>query len=351
MNMKLLHIFRLMAVVLVIAVSSCNSDPDVSPILPPDYVDETEQPDNGANPEEGGNEETPDPSTPVYAHYIYPEVDANGRIIVAGRPPQYTDTAQYHVISVAYDIASNQAVDLTAYYAEAVGKSGDELKSAIAAIITAGFEGVTYGDARTLLQETDQDPLDASHVWCAYEENSVNATWDSGTTWNREHTWAQSKLGSDASNGTVNAASDLHNLKPEVPSINSSRSNRDFTEDDNEPNYVGTVGSAGYAPAVSDRGDVARILFYMELRWNAENDLELDSSVSQSGERRMGNLSVLLDWNDDDPVDPFEIRRNNVIYEHQRNRNPFIDHPELVEYIFGDRQNEAWDGGVVYSVN
>ena len=59
-------------------------------------------------------------------------------------------------------------------------------------------------------------------------------------------------------------------------------------------------------------------------------------------------VNLLLKWNEQDPVSQKEIDRNNAVYKHQNNRNPFIDHPELAEYIWGDKQNIGWTpGGVV----
>ena len=71
------------------------------------------------------------------------------------------------------------------------------------------------------------------------------------------------------------------------------------------------------------RGDVARILFYMDIRWG-------DATVLSD----MGTLSTLLAWHELDPVDDFERNRNEVIYKYQKNRNPFIDHPELASTIY-----------------
>ena len=57
----------------------------------------------------------------------------------------------------------------------------------------------------------------------------------------------------------------------------------------------------------------------------------------------MGDLQTLLDWHRNDPPDDFEMNRNNVIYEWQINRNPFIDQPDLVEYIWGDQIGNIWN--------
>ena len=90
------------------------------------------------------------------------------------------------------------------------------------------------------------------------------------------------------------------------------------------------------------KGDVARMLFYMAVRYegdNGEPDLELVDEVNtydlnEAGKGYHGKLSILLEWHKEDPVDSFEINRNNIIYNYQENRNPFIDHPEYVDMIW-----------------
>jgi endonuclease I len=78
---------------------------------------------------------------------------------------------------------------------------------------------------------------------------------------------------------------------------------------------------------------------YMAIRYEGDDgwaDLEINNSVSNGSAPRIGKLSVLLQWHQQDPPDAFEKRRNELIYSsYQRNRNPFIDHPEWVTSIFG----------------
>ena len=71
------------------------------------------------------------------------------------------------------------------------------------------------------------------------------------------------------------------------------------------------------------RGDVARILFYMDIRWGEDTDLS-----------KIAYLYILLECHELDLVDEFEINRNNVIFSYQNNRNPFIDYPELAGIIY-----------------
>lgn len=63
--------------------------------------------------------------------------------------------------------------------------------------------------------------------------------------------------------------------------------------------------------------------------------LSLNDDLDVAQDTTMGKLFVLLKWNEEDPVDKFEIQRNNRIYEYQDNRNPYIDHPEKASKIFG----------------
>ncbi|KXJ36602.1 hypothetical protein AX282_21250 [Bacillus spizizenii] len=76
------------------------------------------------------------------------------------------------------------------------------------------------------------------------------------------------------------------------------------------------------------------MLFYMDVRYDKSLDLKLVDAIKTQSPHQ-GKLSTLIKWHNEDPVDSFERRRNNIIYrEFQHNRNPFIDHPEWVEEIF-----------------
>lgn len=213
--------------------------------------------------------------------------------------------------------------DYSGYYAGAKGLYEDELVSFLHQLLNTGFDGVTYGDARYMLDDTDQDLSNVDNVILVYLGTSVSGTWDAGATWNREHVWPQSFLGVDADNSTVNSASDLHNLKPSNPRENSSRGNKYFGNETNPQTYE---------PRDEVKGDIARILFYMDVMYT-----ELSLIYADEGDiYEMGNLDVLLQWHIIDPVDDFERNRNELIYDYQNNRNPFIDHPEFVEKIYGE---------------
>ncbi|MFV0365284.1 MAG: endonuclease I family protein [Mangrovibacterium sp.] len=339
MKLKNTNILSVLFLALLLGTYACTDDSNTIP-LPPDYVDP-----NGETDGDGDGNGNGDGEATTY-HYITPSVDSKGDILVLGTPKNYSDTAKYHVLAVA-------SIDLEDYYASAVGKKGNQLRAALAAIVKNNFVPVTYGEARSILVDADRHPLDETKIWCSYEEHLVNASWDQGATWNREHVWAKSKgLGGAISNNEAGPASDIYNLKAEELSVNTRKSNRDFAEKDGDESYYGIHGTAAYAPMESGRGDVARIMFYMQLRWNGECGIVLDNEIyTTSTEARHGVLTDLIKWHSDDPVDPFEIRRSNIVYSNQKNRNPFVDHPELVDYLFGDMQNQAWDGGVTYKNN
>jgi endonuclease I len=175
---------------------------------------------------------------------------------------------------------------------------------------------VTYGDARDILQDSDEDPNNQDNVLLIYNRASVLSTWDAGVTWNREHVWPRSKLPNSISEA------DLHLLRASNPSLNSSRGNLSFVDGEGEARIIGS----GWYPGDEDKGDIARIVFYVMMMWETNINL-------------IGNLDTFLKWHEEDPVDDFERQRNQVIYAYQRNRNPFIDYPELVSIFYP--QNET----------
>lgn len=226
-----------------------------------------------------------------------------------------------------YDI-----LPLEEYYKGAENLTGDELKDFLENLISSNITGVTYGDAKVALAESDVDPNDDSKVLTIYSRESVTREWISGNDgWTREHVWPNSRLGLErVSENDVSQASDLHNLRAIVQSVNSSRGNKFF---DKETDFN------SYFPGDEDKGDVARILFYMATRYSflelVDFDLPDDDTEYTMAGAKMSKLSMLLRWHVEDPVDDFEKNRNEVIYKWQKNRNPFIDHPEFAKMIFG----------------
>jgi endonuclease I len=226
-----------------------------------------------------------------------------------------------------------------AYYANALGKSGDNLKNALHAIITNGMTKISYDAVWNALKVTDQDPNNSSNVILLYSGLSRSKNLNGGDSgdWNREHVWAKSHgdFGTATGPGT-----DLHHLRPEDVAVNSLRDNKDF--DTGGSAAAGAPGNYtdadSWEPRNAVKGDVARMIFYMAVRYEGDDswpDLEVDNATGSGTAPRIGRVSALLQWNAQDPPDAFERNRNQVIYaSYQHNRNPFIDHPEWVASIF-----------------
>ncbi|MFJ3552141.1 endonuclease I family protein [Streptomyces sp. NPDC090114] len=225
-----------------------------------------------------------------------------------------------------------------AYYEDAAGKSGDALKDALHTIISDQTK-ISYSAVWEALKATDQDPANSGNVILLYSGVSRSKSLNGGDTgdWNREHVWAKSHgdFGTSTGPGT-----DLHHLRPSDVQVNSVRGNKDF---DNGGSTVANGGgsltdSDSFEPRDAVKGDVARMIFYMAVRYEGGDgwaDLEVNSSVNNGSNPYIGKLAVLKAWNAEDPPDAFEQHRNEVIYaSYQHNRNPFIDHPEWVESIW-----------------
>ena len=224
------------------------------------------------------------------------------------------------------------------YYDAANGKIGAALKTALHNIIDDHTE-ISYSNVWTALRETDEDPNNPNNVILLYTGRSQSKLTNGGNAndWNREHVWAKSHGDFGT---TMGAGTDLHHLRPTDVSVNSSRSNLDFDNGGNEhTEAAGNYYDAdSWEPRDSVKGDVARMLFYMVVRYEGDSgelDLELNNQVNNGSAPYHGKLSVLLQWHKEDPVDNFERARNEIIYtDYQHNRNPFIDHPEWASAIW-----------------
>ncbi|WP_375162216.1 endonuclease [Fictibacillus sp. WQ 8-8] len=230
------------------------------------------------------------------------------------------------------------ASDTGSYYDNAQGKTGAALKSALHNIIDDHTE-LSYDAVWDALRHTDEDPNNKNDVILLYTGRSQSKTANgSGVNdWNREHVWAKSHgdFGTAMGPGT-----DLHHLRPADVSVNSARGNLDFDNGGTENSEAkgNYSDSDSWEPRDAVKGDVARMIFYMAVRYegdSGEPDLEMNNSVSNGSAPYIGKMSVLLQWSQQDPVDSFERHRNDVIYnDYQHNRNPFIDHPEYAAAIW-----------------
>ncbi len=228
------------------------------------------------------------------------------------------------------------------YYDAANGLSGAALKTALHGIIDAHTE-ISYSEVEEALKVLDEDPNNSSNVWLLYKQSSIPKIDFGGLAneWNREHLWPSSHGGFSTSKPT---GTDLHHLRPTDASVNSSRGDKDF-DNGGEQHGEATLcyfTDDTWEPPDNVKGDIARAIFYMEVRYEGDNgevDLEIeDNTTSTSGSPgKLGVLSTLMQWHENDEVDAAEQARNNNIYNtYQHNRNPFIDHPEYVNAIWGD---------------
>ena len=240
------------------------------------------------------------------------------------------------------------------YYASLEGKSGATLKQAIQDIIAnpSVVRAHTYGDIIDILKTADQNPENNNQVWLIYtEQPRSKIDYQTGSSivgkWNREHIYCQSRgnfgdsynlpphgIGVWSSTGPDDIGaglSDAHHLRAVDGQENSSRNNRNYGVD-----YNGPVAT----PTSSWKGDVARACFYMAVRYNGLNVVNGNPQETIVGQ--IGDLATLLTWNQTDPRDDFELNRNNYIYTWQMNRNPFIDYPTLVDYVFGANYGQTW---------
>ncbi len=236
------------------------------------------------------------------------------------------------------------------YYATASGLTGTALKAKLHDIINTGVVRFSYSNVWDQLKYTDEDPNNSNNVLLLYTGWSYPKSSNGGDAndWNREHTWAKSHGNFDTATGP---GTDLHHLRPTDVTVNSARGHLDFDEGGSEYTDGSRYGQSGshstgnyydgnsWEPRDAVKGDVARMMFYMAVMYENSGgydfvDLELNDQVDNYPERFIGRLSVLKAWNLADPVDAWEIRRNNRTHERQGNRNPFIDHPEWVEEIW-----------------
>lgn len=229
------------------------------------------------------------------------------------------------------------------YYDDAIGLSGDELKSALHNIID-NHQEYSYNNLRDyLLKESDEDPNNSDNVILIHSgiSRAKNKFGGNVGDWNREHVWAKSHgdFGTSPPAGT-----DAHHIRPSDVQVNSSRGNLDFDNGGSPVNNCPGCLKDGDSFETRDgaKGDVARMIFYMAIRYeggSGEPDLEVVDRVNTYPDPEHGKLSTLMQWHIEDPVDDFEMNRNEIVYSYQQNRNPFIDHPEFVNEIWGDPTN------------
>jgi len=231
------------------------------------------------------------------------------------------------------------------YYIPAHNKTGYELKTALSQIITSGHLTNTYTSLWIHFQTTDKRP--DGKVWDMYSDCPFTFGADQCGNYknicdcyNREHSFPASWF-----NGTYPMYADLNHLYPTDGKVNGIRENYPFGETNGTQHNISKLGSCtfpGYTgtvfePADEYKGDFARTYFYIATRY--ENEITKWSCPMLAGDKTSvfttWSINLLLKWHRQDPVSEKEINRNNAVYNIQKNRNPFIDYPELVELIWG----------------
>lgn len=239
------------------------------------------------------------------------------------------------------------------YYNSAQGLEGENLREALRSIITSGHSSNSYDDLYYYYETTDN--FGSNKVWDMYSmDENGNADYYyyfnsgqecgnyqiEGDCYNREHSVPQSWF-----NSNYPMQADLFIVVPSDGKVNGQRSNHPYGETD-DPSWTSTNGSKqgscsypGYSETIFEpidayKGDFARGYFYAATRY--KNQISGWNGDSFSGDDLSGwTASMLMEWHELDPVSQKEIDRNNAIHDIQGNRNPFIDHPEFVECIWG----------------
>ena len=240
------------------------------------------------------------------------------------------------------------------YYASTAELSGSALRAELHRLVKATHVPMDYTPSRAALESIDEDPANPANLIMIYtrrsepKTNFVKSPPQNTTEWNREHLWPDSRgiLGNGAD------YSDLFNLRPADVTVNSDRANLAFEETSTAGSGAVVPGSPeapqttrdvnSWEPPPEVKGDIARSMFYMVLRYDGDASQELDLTLTDNmalvtgSQPVMGRLTTLLLWHLADPVSPEESIRNDRVQARQGNRNPFIDRPEWVKTIYGD---------------
>lgn len=261
----------------------------------------------------------------------------------------------YILMVVACGVVAQAAIP-AGYYSSLNGKSSRALKDAVQEL-AMHHTVLNYNSLWSYFPQTDCMLTDKSRVWDMYSDRqyyfSSTPGW-STSGMNREHSLPKSWWGGD-----VNPAyTDINHLYPGDGDANMAKSNYPLGEVskasfDNGVTKVGTprAGQGGGASTVFEpddryKGDFARTYFYMaacyqNLKWKYTYMLNNATWLTLN----QWSIDLLLKWHRNDPVSDKEIARNDAVYRAQANRNPFIDNPNLVEYIWGDKQGQVFTEG------
>lgn len=192
------------------------------------------------------------------------------------------------------------------------------------------YSGSSEGCLGSILQEIDEDPKNSNNMIMFYTQKSIKK--QASGTWNREHTWPQSLSG--GLYGKTGGGCDVLHIRPTYVSTNSARGNLKYGDCPNgkQLSYDGIdyakTSNGFFEPMDSVKGDCARIVFYMWTCYFATRNNPITAVAS--------SIETMIEWSKLDPVDDKEILRNEKAYaSNQKNRNPYVDHPEWIDAVFG----------------
>ena len=242
------------------------------------------------------------------------------------------------------------------YYSSLDGKSGEALKDAIHELALR-HTTLSYGSLWIYFAETDCRADDPSKVWDMYSDKTYYFRGGTSGVYgmHKEHSMPKSWWGGYDETQGYAGYTDINHLYPSDGDANMAKSNYPLGEVSNAyfNNGVTKVGSpktgqgggsnSVFEPDDRYKGDFARTYFYMacayqHYTWKYTYMLTNNSWKSLNE----WSIDMLCRWARNDAVSDKEVARNDAVQKHQNNRNPFIDFPDLFEYIWGNRQGQVF---------
>lgn len=258
--------------------------------------------------------------------------------------------------------------------------NGEDLKNKLYSIMRDGYKPLSYGGNTTNWQsntKADHTKYDFEYLDIVYSNIDIYYS-ETQKSWQREHAFCASLMTGSPTSEAIKykgRATDFHNLFAAQSSANGSRGNKNYgTADSTKVGYIDRTidnGFDGYSydavnfePGDKDKGRLARALFYMATMYK-DDELDTANNITMKGLRLLeeaveyipgnagnfaiGNLSTLLLWNKNFGVDYLEMQHNISVYQDvisidgfaQGNRNPYVDFPELADYVYGEKKNDA----------
>lgn len=225
-------------------------------------------------------------------------------------------TASTHVIDLPYTSSELDTWDIV--------KQTDEVQSSIQDVYL--FYGYDNSDGDLKTDYTRGESLSCHVSSCI-------------GLWNREHVFAKSLAMPNLETSQPGPGTDIHNLRASDSQMNSSKSNRLF-EDSSGNSHITSNGE--WYPGDEWKGDVARIIMYMYLRYPTQCIANNTALSTNSFHPDMPD--IFLNWNVEDPVSQVELQRNDILHNIQGNRNPFIDNPYIATMIWNvNAAQDSWD--------